>query len=55
VVVLGAETANELFPADVDPSLATIKIRGINFQVVGSSPRKVAVPLAARTIWRLCR
>lgn len=35
VVVLGHQTANELFPADVDPLLATIKIRGINFQVVG--------------------
>ncbi|MDT8305958.1 MAG: ABC transporter permease [Anaerolineae bacterium] len=35
VVVMGAETATELFPGDVDPLLATIKIRGINFQVVG--------------------
>jgi putative ABC transport system permease protein len=35
VVVLGAETATELFPADVDPLEATIKVRGINFQVIG--------------------
>ncbi len=35
VVVLGQETANELFPPDVDPLLATIKIRGISFEVVG--------------------
>jgi len=35
VVVLGQDTVDSLFPADVDPLETTIKIRGINFQVVG--------------------
>jgi putative ABC transport system permease protein len=35
VVVLGQATVDGLFPADVDPLQATIKIRGINFEVIG--------------------
>jgi putative ABC transport system permease protein len=35
VVVLGQETIDNLFPAEVDPLDAHIKIRGINFRVVG--------------------
>ncbi len=35
VVVLGQETVDAIFPDDVDPLGADIKIRGINFRVVG--------------------
>jgi putative ABC transport system permease protein len=35
VVVLGQETVDALFPDDIDPLGAEIKIRGINFRVVG--------------------
>ncbi len=35
VVVLGQDTVDGLFPTDIDPLETTIKIRGINFQVVG--------------------
>jgi putative ABC transport system permease protein len=35
VVILGPETVTRLFPEDVDPLEATIKIEGINFQVIG--------------------
>ncbi len=35
VVVLGQETVDALFPDDVDPLGADVKIRGINFRVVG--------------------
>ena len=35
VVVLGPETASALFPDDVDPLGAEIKIGGLNFRVIG--------------------
>jgi putative ABC transport system permease protein len=35
VVVLGAETARNLYPEDVDPLGTDVKIRGINFRVIG--------------------
>jgi putative ABC transport system permease protein len=35
VVILGPETVARLFPEDVDPLEANIKIEGINFQVIG--------------------
>ena len=35
VVVLGAETAKNLFPEDVDPVDTDIKLRGITFRVIG--------------------
>jgi putative ABC transport system permease protein len=35
VAVLGPETAENLFPADIDPVGAEIKVEGINFRIVG--------------------
>jgi len=35
VVVLGPETAKNLFPSDIDPVGAEIKVEGITFRVVG--------------------
>lgn len=35
VIVLGPETAQGLFPADVDPLGADVRIRGIPFRVIG--------------------
>jgi len=35
VVVLGAETVDNLYPDDVDPLETDVKIRGINFRVIG--------------------
>ena len=39
-VVLGAQTAERLFGANVDPIDKTIQIRGIHFRVVGVSARR---------------
>ncbi len=35
VVVLGAETAENLYPQDIDPLETDVKINGINFRVIG--------------------
>ncbi len=42
VVVLGQETVAALFPADTDPLGANVKIRGINFRVIGILKEKGA-------------
>ncbi|MCP4428050.1 MAG: FtsX-like permease family protein [Chloroflexi bacterium] len=42
VVVLGQETVSVLFPADIDPLGADVKIRGINFRVIGILQEKGA-------------
>jgi putative ABC transport system permease protein len=42
VVILGQETIGALFPDDVDPLGADVKIRGINFRVIGILPQKGA-------------
>ncbi|MEJ2747726.1 MAG: FtsX-like permease family protein, partial [Anaerolineae bacterium] len=43
VVVLGQETVDALFPADIDPLEAEIKINGINFRVIGILATKGAM------------
>ena len=35
VIVLGAQTTANLFPEDIDPVGADIKVRGLNFRVIG--------------------